>query len=182
MIDKQKNIRSLKKDHLLFKKRKSECHKYLVDGVSVLIDNEDFHHIDSETLQALHLKTLEKGIRGKAHPEYKNSNSIDYEGVKSSLWDFEDSFLNESGESSVFVVPVEWYLSGGVLISLKHFLRNFQSLSYLMDDDFDLYDLSLNNSLSVRGDRSNDELTYCETVCKGDKFIPLQTYWSERNK
>jgi len=63
MIDKQKDIRSLKKEYLLFKKRISDCHKYLVDGVSTLIDDDDFHHIDSE---ALHLNALEKGIRGKA--------------------------------------------------------------------------------------------------------------------
>jgi len=182
MIDKQKSIRSLKKDYLLFKRRKSECHKYLTDGVSALIDSEEFHHIDSDTLQALQLKTLEKGVRGEAHSEYKNSNSIDYKGARYSTWYFEADFLSECKESSIIIIPLEWYLSGGLLISLKAFLKNFQNLSYLMDDDFDLYDLSLNNSISIRGDRSDDELSYCETVCRGDEFAFLQTYWNERNK
>jgi hypothetical protein len=181
MFDKQKYIRSLKKDYLLFKKRKSESHRSLADGVAALVDDEEFHHIDSDTLQAFHLKTLEKGVGGNGHSEYKNSNLVDYEGTASSVWYFEDAFLKECKESSIFVIPLEWHLAGGLLISLKAFLKNFQGLSYLMDDDMDLYDLSLNNSLIIRGDRTNSQLTYCETVSRGNEFVFLQEYWNERN-
>lgn len=165
-----KYIRSLKKDYLIYKNLRQKQHELLKSGLASILGDEDYYFIDSEVLQALYFNAIEKGIRSAAHYNYNKKKAIELNqsGCKklSSIGGAEGN----SNEAWVFVVPTEWYLHGGFLVSMNSFFSNFFSLSHLVEDDFDIYDSALDNSLEFRGDRSDGELVYCSIVARGSFF------------
>lgn len=167
---KDKFIRSLKKEYLLFKKSRKKMHELLKNGFSSALTDDDFHFIDSEVLQALYLNTIEKGVGGVAHCDYNKSKSVDLNRVDCQKLNLANETINEFSDAWIYVIPTEWHLCGGVLVSLQAFFTNFLDLSYLMQDDFDVFDSTLNNSLECRGDRSENELVSCSIVSRGQYF------------
>jgi hypothetical protein len=169
-MEKDKFIRSIKKDYLIFKSLRKKQHEFLKNGLVSILDDDDFYFIDSEVLQAVYFNAIEKGIRSPAHYNYnkKEAFELDHCGCQklALINGAEDKFKN----AWIFVVPTEWYLCGGFLVSMNVFFSKFLSLSYLMQDDFDIYDSALDNSLEFRGDRSDNELVYCSIVVRGLYF------------
>jgi hypothetical protein len=175
-MKKDKYIRSLKKEYLLFKKSRQKLHEFLKDGFSSILTDDDFHFVDSEVLQALYLNTIEKGVGGIAHCDYNKTQSVELSRVDCQKLSLAKGRMNDFKDAWVYVIPTEWHLCGGVLVSFQSFFTNFLDLSYLMQDDFDVFDSTLNSSFQCRGDRFEEELVSCDIVTRGLYFSFLINY------
>jgi hypothetical protein len=169
-MKKNKYIRSLKKDYLIFKNLRQKQHDILKNGLTSILGDDDFYLIDSEVLQALYFNAIEKGIRGIAHYNYNKKTAIELNHIGCQKLAFIKVAEDKYEDAWIFVVPTEWYLYGGFLVSIKAFFANIFAISHLVQDDFDIYDSTLDNSLEFRGDRSDGELIYCNLVARGSYF------------
>ncbi len=169
-MTKEKHIRFLKKDYLRFKKLRSEGHKMLKNGLSNLVSDDEFHFIESEIVQSLCFRMIEKGVRGAAHYNFNKKKYIELRGSTCNDFGLNAETKTATKGSWLFVIPLEWNLFGGFLITTSAFFRNFLDISFLVNDDLDIYDSTLNNSLEIRGDRVEGSLSYCEIVTRGTYF------------
>ena len=169
-MNKEKYIRLLRKDYLLFKRLRQERHALLESGLSNILTNEDFYFIDSEVMQSLCFKMIGKGVRGALHRNYNKKRSIDLKGSACQAMDLTIGTRDDYKDDWIFVVPTEWYLYGGFFVSMNTFFANFLALSNFVQDDFDVYNSTLDCSFEFRGDRSEGDLVYCEIVSRGPYF------------
>jgi len=170
-MSKDKLTQSLKKEYLLFKAARKKMHMVLENGFSSILNSDDFHFIDSDCLQALYLNTIEKGVGGAGHSNYYKSKEVELTRIDCQRLSAVGEKIDLSNNSWVYIIPTEWQLCGGILVSFKSFFDNFLELSYIMQDDFDMFDLTLNNSLGFRGDRSSTDLVYCKIISRGSYFL-----------
>lgn len=178
-IDFDKETKLLKKEFLQVKKRRLERHKSFNENIARVTSNNCFSHIDSQTIDALLIKSVERGVDNKIHYNYSVENDVEFNMPNNAAWNCESEAFSDE---CILLVPVEWYLTGGVLISLKSTMEVFSDISYFVDDDLTIYDLSLNHSLEFRGDRIGDDLRYSKTKSKGSKFVCIQNFWKEKTE
>jgi len=161
----------VRKEFLLFKKDKLREKKELESFLNANFDKSDFVLLDSDHITASLRKVRERQLQGVSSKNRLTESELDLslEDVKKFL-----AASNESLPSALnvwgLVAPLSWESSGGFLMRFEDIFENFEEISLVADDDFDIFADNLCDQISFRGDRSSDELTSMEVRLKGDKF------------
>lgn len=168
MTDKNRFVNLIKKEYLIFKKLRENSHDIFKKNLSIL-DVSEFEFIDSDQLLTIYLKIVSYGIGSCLNSNFKIYEEVEFN--KAACKCLKSIKTQDSwGNDWLYIFPSEWQLCGGMIISKKAFFSNFLELSFFMEDDFDIYDYSLDNLLKCRGDRSGEDLVVCEAITRGTYF------------
>jgi hypothetical protein len=157
----------VKKESLLFKKKTKSQHASFIEEVSGIINLNNCFILTPEMAQAIYFKTKHQGIESKIHKDHNKKEFISLSSQKQVNF----SIKNQGGKALYFIVlPTDWMLSGGLIISHDDLFGNFWELSSTMEDDFIVLDNHLSNSILCSGDRMNDKITDYNITVKGSDF------------
>ncbi|WP_336366015.1 hypothetical protein [Marinobacter sp. C2H3] len=176
MANKEICVRSLRKEFLIFERKRKSSHQALREGLVQICGSHGFHFIDMPTMQALNARIIEYGVGGEAHYNYKKICEFElaFEGNERGV-DIA-RYLEEKRFGFLYVVPFSWVYFGGFLIDGGMFFSNLYEISGFFDDDFTVYDVGFNNSASFSCVTRESGLLVFEVKCRGAVFDFLRRF------
>lgn len=161
-------MRLIRKDYLIFKKERSEASNKLEESLSNTLDAESYNYIEPDVMQASYIKARYHGVLSRMHPNHDKKKKLEFRNTDNLEI---ENWLGFDGDGWLYVVPAEWEICGGFIVEPSAFFKNIWGLSYLIEDDFDVLEDSLNNMLTFRGERRAENLIECSVVVRGDFFL-----------
>lgn len=175
MSSKESLVGHAKKTFLKYKvekrKKQIEFESFLVSQLA----KENFHFLDADNIQALQIQASEKKINNALLNRDSDTKEVDFSAGDSDLLKSIGLSLTGQPFGWIYCFPSEWYLCGGMLIDFTEFMSNFNSISYYLNDDFDIYTSDLSSSLCFRSDRTGDILSYASVIANGGDFVNFLT-------
>jgi hypothetical protein len=152
-------VHALKKDNILNKRKLESAFKNFQEKFKeICTDFDRYRFIESDIANSALTKARFSGVESKL-----NSSAIEQISIKQQC---EIKF--ESTQKSVeclIVIPIDSTAFGGIVIDIETFSNVFWKLSDLLDDDFIVFESTLNSSIKVLVDRANGN------VINGDIFV-----------
>lgn len=157
----------VKKESLLFKKKVKTQHANFCEKINDVVNLSSCFVLTPEMAQAIYFKAKYQGIESKIHKDYNKKEIRSFASQKQ----IEFVLKRQESKAIYFIVlPTDWMLSGGLIVSQVDLFSNFWNLSCVMEDDFMVLDKSLSNSILCSGDRINDKITDYNITVKGSDF------------
>jgi len=166
-------VNFVKKEYLLFKKEKSIRHQKFLDEIETLFGSDNCFILEPDIIQAVNFKAKNDGVIRIMHSSSDNMIEVELSRKNSSLLGEICNYIELADDEWILVYPYEWELKGGFLVGMKKFFSLLNDASWVMDDDFTVFNKNLDSSLKISGDRIGDEISIYNIMSRGDKFFSI---------
>jgi len=170
---KESFIAFVKKEYLLFKKEKNAKYKWFYDEIINILGSNSCLILEPDIIQAVNFKARYEGIGNVIHSDFRIVAEVELSGKHCGILNNICDYVVLDDEKWVLVFPSEWELCGGFLVDIGKLLSLLDEVSWVMDDDFIVYNKKLDSSLKVSGDRSGDNIATYNMTARGKDFISI---------
>ena len=153
------SFKKVKKSKLFYRRDRKKAHHEFEESFKQILNGIHFHFLDHEAIQATKIDIESGGIANMAHRNFSKEKCLEIDQGDELDWPSIVSMIDNTSTKWIFVFPTNWYLVGGLLIETCNFNSKFDQLSYLMDDDFDLYGQDFESHIKFQGDRLSDKIS-----------------------
>lgn len=157
-------VNMVKKDTMLTKRKLDSRFKGFQEKFhNLCADVERFKFIEFEVANNILSKARTSGVESKLNSSLVNQFSINQQcGIKIET--------KIKSIECLIVVPIDSNVFGGVILETDILTKFFWELSDLLDDDFIIFEPSLNSSIKVLVDRTSREITNGDIFVKGSNL------------
>lgn len=158
-------LNKAKKESILYKRKISAKKEKLVGQASSIFKSSEYRVLEPDVANLLMCQAKNTGIENLLHRDFKSVKQF--------------SISKESGEVVVnnnaqteffFILPIDTYAWGGLLIDSVGLNKYLWKISDFFDDDLIIFDSTLNSSIKFLGERNRDEISNVEIFIRGKKL------------
>lgn len=167
--------RKVKKTSILFEKEKIKSQLSFQEQLANIFLDEDCKWINSQELIACRDKIRKNQLIWRSLKKNKNERFVELDelGCKQLI---DVRLQPEVEDKDVLVIPLEWELLGGFIVPFNKLILNLADVIYLSDNDFDLFDSTLKNQLSLRAETCELNLIKVEITTQGEGFDSMTSF------